>query len=213
MVAAFLPRADARDALVLGRDVAAPAGLAALAPGTVVGTDSPRRTGFLLAANPGLRVVPLHGNVDSRLARLDRGEVDALVLAVAGLERLGRTDRITAVLAPDEMPPAPGQGALAVQVRRADAPGRDAALVALVAELDDAPTRTAVAAEREVLRVSGGGCRAPLGAFATVDGGTVHLLAGVVDPSGADARFARRFVPVSAALAAAAEVAMELGRA
>jgi hydroxymethylbilane synthase len=172
-IAAFLPRADPLDALVLPRGSAA-TGLADLPSGSVVGTDSPRRSAFLRACRPDLVVRPLHGNVDTRLRRLDSGEADALVLAVAGLDRLGRADRISERLPADVVPPAPGQGAIAVQVRAGDRETRRA-----VALLDDAATRTAVMAERALLRATGGGCRAPIGALATVEGSTIRLLAGV----------------------------------
>ena len=114
-IGAYLPRADPRDALVLRAD-ATERGLADLPPGTRVGTDSPRRTGFLLARRPDLAVHPLHGNVDTRLRRLDAGETDALVLACAGLDRLGLGHRISERLDPEIVPPAPGQGAIAVLV-------------------------------------------------------------------------------------------------
>nr|MBA2314583.1 hydroxymethylbilane synthase [Chloroflexota bacterium] len=177
-IAAFLPRADPLDALVLaaGSDAG---GLDALPPASRVGTDSPRRAGFLRAVRPDLAIQPLHGNVDTRLRRLDGGEVDALVLAVAGLARLGRGDRVTERLAAEIVPPAPGQGAIAVQVRAEDAPTRNAVTV-----LDDAPTRVAVEAERAFLRAAGGGCRAPIGALAVVDGTSVRLLGGLATEDG-----------------------------
>ena len=175
VIAAYPIRADPRDALVT--PIAAT--LDGLHTGAVVGTDSPRRTGFLRAARPDLRVVPLHGNVDTRLKRLDAGEVDALVLAVAGLERLGLAGRIAAILAPAVVPPAPGQGALAVQVRRADH-----SLRRMLADIDSPQVRVAVTIEREVLHARGGGCRAPLGALAVANDGIVRLLAAVVSPDG-----------------------------
>ncbi len=119
-IAAYLPRADPRDALVVRTD-AKERRLADLPSGCRVGTDSPRRTGFLLARRPDLVVHPLHGNVDTRLRRLDAGETDALVLACAGLDRIGRGDRIAERIDPETLPPAPGQGAIAVQVRSDDA--------------------------------------------------------------------------------------------
>lgn len=206
-IAAMPERADPRDALVLGGAADPVPGadpLAALAPGAVVGTDSPRRTGFLRAARPDLRVIPLHGNVDTRLARLDRGEADALVLAVAGLARLGRADRIAAVLPPDLVPPAPGQGALAVEVR-----SDDEATAALVARLDHAPTHLAVRTERLVLETTGGGCRAPVGALAMSRHGTVEFRAGAVDPDGRNVRWVHR----TGADAEWAELAADAGRA
>jgi len=177
-IAAFLPRADPLD-VVVARDGQAIGSLDELPAGSRVGTDSPRRTAFLLAARPDLAVHPLHGNVDTRLRRLDAGETDVLVLAAAGLERLGRSDRIGFRLAPATVPPAPGQGALAVQVRSDDAHAR-----AVVARLDDPPTRAAVEAERALLAASGGGCRAPVGALGRVSGDRLDLLGGYARPDG-----------------------------
>jgi len=177
-IAAFLPRDMGDDVLVLpaSRRVER---LEDLAQGARVGTDSPRRSAFLRAARPDLLVHPLHGNVDTRLRRLDAGDTDALVLAAAGLRRLGRADRISLVFPFDVLPSAPGQGALAVQVR-AD----DAATLAVVRCLDDAATRRAVVAERALLAASGGGCRAPIGALGRVVEGQLHLRAGFATGDG-----------------------------
>ena len=169
-VAAFPPREDPRDALVCREQGTT---LQTLPPGALVGTDSPRRVAFLRAHRPDLRTRPLHGNVDTRLRKLADGEADALVLAVAGLARLGLADRISQAIGADLLPPAPGQGALAVQVRADDAVARS-----LVGQLDDAGTRAAVEAERAFLRASGGGCRAPLGALAQVDGDEIVIRGG-----------------------------------
>lgn len=185
VIGAYLPRADARDALVIREGRAA--SLDDLPPGATIGTDSPRRTAFLLARRPDFRVRPLHGNVDTRLRRLDEGEADALVLACAGLDRLGRSDRITERIDVDWMPPAPGQGALAVEIRR-----DDARMLALAASLDDHPTRIAVEAERELLRAAGGGCRSPVGAYGEVVGGALSLIAGHAEPDGTGLRIGRR---------------------
>lgn len=211
IVAAYPRRVDPRDGLV-ARAGGRVAGLDDLPPGSRIGTDSPRRTGFLLAARPDLRIVPLHGNVDTRLARLDGGEVDALVLAVAGLVRLGRAERVSAVLDPTVVAPAPGQGALAVQVRSIDLRTRE-----LVATLDDAATRAAVSAERAVLSATGGGCRAPLGALATVvtpavgaDEGRLDVLGAAVDVDGSRLRLERRAGPLVSAAELAASVAAAL---
>jgi hydroxymethylbilane synthase len=170
-ISAYLLRAEALDALVL------PAGtigtLDTLAAGTTVGTDSPRRTGFLRARRPDLDIRPLNGNVDTRLRRLDEGEVGALVLAAAGLGRLGRAERISELLPVEVMPPAPGQGAICVQVRAGDpGPGVATSLI------DHLPTRHAVEAERAFLRATGGGCRAPIGALASVEGAELRLVGG-----------------------------------
>jgi hydroxymethylbilane synthase len=176
LIAAYPERADPSDVLITrsGRET-----LASLARGATVGTDSPRRTGFLLAARPDLKVVPLHGNVETRLRRLDEGGADALVLAAAGIDRLGKSARIDVRLTPDVVAPAPGQGALAVQVRRADA-----RIVELVSAIDDQDVRSAVEAEREVLKATGGSCRAPVGALASVAGDSFRLLAAGVNSDG-----------------------------
>jgi hydroxymethylbilane synthase len=185
-IGAFLPRADPRDALVVRADAIARR-LDELPQGSRVGTDSPRRTGFLLARRPDLVVHPLHGNVDTRLRRLDSGETDALVLACAGLDRIGLGGRIAERLEPDLIPPAAGQGAIAVQIR-----GDDARMLALTAAIDDRRTRLAVEAERAFLKASGGGCRSPIGALAVIVNGRLDLLGGYVNPDGAGAVLAHR---------------------
>jgi hydroxymethylbilane synthase len=180
-IAGYLPREDPSDVLVLRgpqasvtrADPAAAPTLDRLPLGARVGTDSPRRAGFLRAIRPDLRFHPLHGNVDTRLRRLDEGTTDALVLAAAGLIRLGRSDRIAARIAPGVLPPAPGQGALAVQVRASDT-----AMTARLAAIDDLPTRVTVEVERALLAATGGGCRTPVGALATVTGSRLELIAG-----------------------------------
>jgi len=204
-IGAYLPRADPRDALVIHVEAKARR-LDDLPAGTRVGTDSPRRTGFLLARRPDLRVHPLHGNVDSRLRRLDAGETDALVLACAGLDRLGLGGRIAERIDPEIVPPAPGQGALAVQVRR-----DDARMLALAGAIDHAPTRLAVEVERAFLAASGGGCRAPIGALATVRQDELDLLGGSASPDGSEATVARRHGPKAVGLDLARELAAELG--
>ena len=203
-IAAFLPRADPRDALVLRRD-AAERRLADLPPGSRVGTDSPRRTGFLLALRPDLAMHPLHGNVDTRLRRLDDGETDALVLACAGLDRMGLGDRIAERLAPEIVPPAPGQGAIAIQVRQDDARMR-----ALLAAIDDRPTRVAVEAERAFLSASGGGCRAPIGALARITDAEFEILGGYASPDGSETGFSQRRGPVASSADLARELATAL---
>jgi hydroxymethylbilane synthase len=157
VIAAYPPREDPRDALVCRERGTT---LATLPHGARVGTDSPRRVAFLRAVRPDLDLHPLHGNVDTRLAKLDRGDSDALVLAVAGLTRLGRADRIDDILPTSMLASAPGQGSLALQVRSDD----DEAIAA-VGLLDDPATRAAVQAERALLNGTGGGCRSPIGAL------------------------------------------------
>src|SRR6266851_3344549 len=147
VIAAYPERADARDALVTR---GAERSLDDLAVGARVGTDSPRRAGFLRALRPDLEVIPLHGNVDTRIRRLDSGEADALLLAAAGLDRLGFGGRIATRLDPGSMPPAPAQGALAVQARRGDHKVLD-----VLGALDDADVRIAVVAERALLKAMG----------------------------------------------------------
>ena len=176
LVAAYPERADPRDALVTARGGAT---IGTLPEGATIGTDSPRRAAFAACCRADLVAVPLHGNVDTRLRKLDEGLVDALVVAAAGLDRLGRGDRIDCRLSPDEIPPAPAQGALAVQVRSAD---RE--LIGALAQMDDGAVRLAVEAERQVLVEVGGGCRSPVGALAEVEAGRLRLLAAAVGPRG-----------------------------
>jgi len=160
-------REDPRDVLV-ARDGRT---LAELPHGATVGTGSPRRIAALLALGLGLDPVPVRGNVDTRLGKVARGELDAVVLARAGLARLDRLDAVTEVLDPLQMLPAPAQGALAVECR-ADA---DAALISLVGALDDPDSRAAVAAERALLGALEAGCTAPVGALAEVATGDDDL--------------------------------------
>lgn len=183
VVGAYLPREDPRDALVV--PVGAEArGLEHLPVESRLGTDSPRRTAFLLAFRRDLRPHPLHGNVDTRLHRLEEGGSDALVLAVAGLVRLGLGERISERLAPEVVPPAPGQGAIALQARR-----DDEELIATLAAIDDERTRLAVEAERAFLAWSGGGCRAPIGALATIESDGLVLRGAYALPDGSAAAF------------------------
>ena len=168
-------RADARDVLV-----GAPAGgIGSLRAGSRVGTSSVRRRAQLLAVRRDLDVVPLRGNVDTRLGRLERGELDAIVLAAAGLERLGVTPPSMQPIPTEELLPAVGQGALALECRADDARTRD-----LLAGISDPDAETAAAAERAFLVAIGGDCNTPLAAHARVDGGRVTLRAMVIDPEG-----------------------------
>ncbi|WP_039826943.1 hydroxymethylbilane synthase [Nocardia testacea] len=158
-LAAVPPRQDPRDALV-ARDGLV---LGELPPGAVVGTSAPRRVAQLLALGLGLEIRPLRGNLDTRLRQVAQGEFDAVVVARAGLARIGRLDAVTEALEPVQMLPAPAQGALAVECR-AD----DTDLIDLLAVLDDAATRTAVTAERALLAELEAGCTAPVGAIAEI---------------------------------------------
>jgi hydroxymethylbilane synthase len=174
-IAAIPKRADARDALC-ARD-----GLTVdtLPPGSRVGTGSPRRVAQLLSRRPDLEVVDVRGNVDTRLSKVTAGELDAVILAAAGLGRLGRTDDITELLDLDAWPTAPGQGALAVEVRVSDEE--------LVSALDHRPTRTTVEAERHVLAKLEAGCTAPVGAHALIEDGMLFLSARVYSADGSRA--------------------------
>ena len=169
-IAAVPVRADPRDALV-SRSGAV---LADLPAGASVGTGSARRSAQVLAVRPDLKVKPLRGNVGTRVARVKDGELDAAVLAVAGLERAGLDEAIAEVLEPPSLLPAPAQGALAVEVRT-DWPDVEG----LVKRIDDAESRAAVTAERAFLRDLRGGCTVPAGALATVDGDELRLTAGL----------------------------------
>ncbi len=204
-IGAFLARADPRDVLVVRAD-SRERRLDDLVAGCRIGTDSPRRVGFVLARRPDLVVHPLHGNVDTRLRRLDDGETDALVLAAAGLDRLGRADRIAERLDLDVVLPAPGQGAIAIQIRR-----DDARLADLTAAIDDRPTRLAVEAERAFLAASGGGCRAPIGALATAEGDQLVIVGGYVRPDGSAVARDRVSGPAVDGRQLGAELAARLG--
>jgi hydroxymethylbilane synthase len=165
-------REDARDVLIGLR-------LNQLTAGARVGTGSLRRIAQLLALRPDLRVLPIRGNVDTRIRKLDEGEFDAIVLAAAGMNRLGFSARIAEILPVDVMCPAVGQGALAIETRS------DQGLATMACQdLDNADTRAAITAERAVLAQLGGGCEVPIGAHAMVKAGEVRLRAIVISPDG-----------------------------
>lgn len=179
-LAAIPQRQDPRD-VVVARDGLT---LGELPVGSRVGTGSPRRASQLLALGLGLEIVPVRGNVDTRIAKVRNGELDAVVLARAGLARLGRADEATEVLDPLQMLPAPGQGALAVELRAGDVE----LVTAVAAALDDPGTRAAVTAERRVLADLEAGCSAPVGALADVvegeDGEELWIRAVALSPDG-----------------------------
>lgn len=181
VIAAVPPRADSRDALV-ARDGAT---LADLGTGATIGTGAVRRIAQLHALRRGFAPVPIRGNVDTRIRKVTEGELDAVVLARAGIARLGRADEITETLDPLTMLPAPAQGALAVECRI-----DDAETVALLAALDDEYTRAAVAAERTLLATLEAGCSAPVAALAEVaegdDGPEIYLRGAVFSPDGSN---------------------------
>jgi hydroxymethylbilane synthase len=198
---AILPRADARDALV-SRDGAR---LDALAPGARVGTSSLRRVCQLLALRPDLRIEVLRGNVDTRLRKVATGVVDAAVLACAGLERLGFSDRIAERFEPDRMLPAIGQGALAIEIRAGDERA-----AALVRPLADAAAEIEVAAERALLAGLGGGCRTPIAGHARLAGGRLVVEGLVGRPDASEIVRERIEGPAAAAPELGAEVARRL---
>jgi hydroxymethylbilane synthase len=171
VLAAFPERASPFDVLV-------GATLDELLPGAVVGTGSPRRVAQLLDLRPDLRTVELRGNVDSRLSKVASGEVDAAVLAEAGLDRLGKSDLISQRLDLDQMVPAPGQGALAVETRASSE------FAELARCIDDGSLRTLVSTERLLLAETGAGCRSALGAYATWQGDKIRLECFVADERG-----------------------------
>jgi len=171
-VAAMLPRADVRDRLI-GAD-----SIAALPRGATVGTSSPRRTAQLLARRSDLRLVPIRGNVATRLAKIAAGEADATLLAAAGLDRLGHPG-IGAVL--EDLLPAPSQGAVGIEVL-----AENKAVRALVAAIDHEPTSLCVAAERRLLEGLGGDCRSPVAALAQIDGDRMRLRAEILAPDGSE---------------------------
>jgi len=190
-LAAVMEREDSRDAFVSNQY----GSLDELPPGAVVGTSSLRREAMLRARYPQLVVQPLRGNLDTRLAKLDRGDYAAIILAAAGLKRLGLTGRIRACLDVEDSLPAAGQGALGIEIRA----GRSE-LQAWLAPLKHEPTRLAVEAERAVSRALGGSCDVPLAAHATWDGGDgerMHLASRVSMPDGSRAAYAQACAPVT----------------
>ena len=174
-LACVMEREDPRDAFVSNRY----ANLAALPQGALVGTSSLRRVALLGAVRPDLRIEPLRGNLDTRLRKLDEGQYDAIVLAAAGLKRLGLSERIRDTFEPVQMLPSAGQGALGIEVRSARTD-----VIAALAPLVHQRTWLAVAAERAVSRAMGGSCSMPLAAFATLDADTLTINAAWGDPEG-----------------------------
>jgi len=206
-IAATLAREDPRDAFVLPAgahgDVAR--ALAALGRTATIGTSSVRRIAQLTTAFPSASFTPIRGNVDTRLRKLDAGEYDALVLAAAGLRRLGFGDRITTTVQPKHCVPAPGQGIVAIEIRGDDHECRRA-----VQHVHDAAASAALDAERTVVSALGGGCQLPLGALATINGPGMDLQAVVCSPDGARVVRAHASGPASSALELGQRVAQQL---
>jgi len=202
MVAAIPPRESPADALVTRLNVTSWQDLPTAAS---VGTSSLRRIAQLQHLRPDLHCGPLRGNVETRLAKVTAGDVDAAVMACAGLHRLGLSESISVILPLEDFLPAPAQGALAVQVRREDNEVRD-----LMARLDDPDTRLAAETERHVLHAMHGGCSIPLGVYARMQGDTLHIDAMISDVQGQNyIRRDRTSVP-DQALDCAADLAREL---
>ncbi len=188
VIGAVPVREDSRDALVTrdGTD------FSDVPTGAILATGSPRRIAQLRALRPDLQFAGVRGNVDTRLRKLDEGQFDGLVIAVAGLSRLGLHQRISTVFSPEQCIPAVGQGALAIQCR-----SDDAETLALVAHVNDEITNTETRAERSFLAAIGGGCRVPVGAIGRRNGDELHLLAVVADESGQDVARSERTGPAS----------------
>jgi hydroxymethylbilane synthase len=179
-ISAVLKREDVRDALIVRKDSNANS-ISDLPENAVVGTSSLRRASQVKNLRPDLQIKDLRGNVDTRIAKLDAGDYDAIILAAAGLKRLGCEHRITAFLSFDEMLPQVGQGALAIETRK-----EDSATNNLVAVLNDAETRTCVEAERAFLRGLGGGCQFPIAAHARIEENEMRLEGLVAKPDGSE---------------------------
>jgi len=213
VIGAVLPREDPRDAVVL------PAGLvdevrtietvdelvALLGRSPSIGTGSVRRIAQLSRLFPGARFTPIRGNLDTRLRKLDSGEHDALILAAAGLRRLGFASRITFTLPAKACVPAPGQGIVAVEIRGDDESARQ-----IVAVIDDEDASSALTAERTLVETLGGGCQTPLGALASLDGDELELIAAVVALDGSRALQAQRRGPRADAAELGRRVAADL---
>jgi hydroxymethylbilane synthase len=201
ILAACLPREDPRDAFLSHRANS----VAALPAGATIGTSSPRRTAQILHARPDLTIVPLRGNIDTRLRKLDAGEADAAVLALAGLKRLGLEARATAIVALDDMLPAPAQGAIALEIRADDEP-----TARFLSAIDHAETSLCVAAERAFLAVLGGDCRTPIAALARIAGATLQFRATILKQNGSARLAAARDGAISEAMALATDAGRDL---
>jgi hydroxymethylbilane synthase len=178
VLAACLEREDPRDVFIGTKAKS----IAALPQGAKVGTASLRRQAIMKRLRPDLEVAPLRGNVETRLRKLDSGEADAIILALAGLRRLGLEGRATRIMGADEFLPAAGQGAIAIETREGDATIRS-----LIATIDHADTSIAVVAERAFLAVLDGSCKTPIGAHATIEGETLRFRGLIARPDGSAA--------------------------
>ena len=200
MLAACLEREDARDVFISRK---APS-LDALPHGAALGTTSPRRQAIAKRMRPDLRVVPLRGNVETRLRKLDEGQADAIILALAGLKRLGLQAQATKVMSVEEFLPAAAQGAIGIEAREKDSRVRD-----MLARIDHAETSVAVACERIFLAELDGSCRTPIAGHATLSGRVLHFRGLIVKPDGS----AAHETAVAGALENAATIGADAGRA
>lgn len=201
VVAAFLEREDVRDAFICRKATT----LAALPNGAVVGTASLRRQAIVRRTRPDLEVVSLRGNVDTRLRKVDQGDIDATMLAYAGLRRLGLADAATSVFPVDEFLPAVGQGAIAIETRANDARTRD-----LLSAINHADTTAAVLAERAFLAALDGSCKTPIAGHARIVAGALTLRGLIVKPDGSESHETSRSGPVSEAMALGQDAGAEL---
>jgi hydroxymethylbilane synthase len=203
VIAAYLPREDPRDAFISRKART----LSRLPAGSLVGTASLRRQSLVKHLRPDLEVVPLRGNVGTRLRKLEQGAVDATLLALAGLKRLGLSDAATSVLEVDDFLPAVGQGAIAIVTRAGDNEVRER-----VAAVGDAETQTALAAERAFLTALDGSCRTPIAGHAVIGGGRVRFRGMILKPDGSDAFETKRTGDARDAAAIGTDAANELKR-
>ena len=200
-IGGYLEREDPRDAFLSRRADS----LAALPRGAVLGSSSPRRAAQLLHERPDLTIAPLRGNIDTRVAKLDGGEYDAIVLALAGLKRLGLAGRATAIIPAEQMLPAPAQGAIGLEIR-AD----DERAIGYCAAINHAETSICVGAERAFLAVLGGDCRTPIAALARIEDGTFRFRAAILKPDGSARLAAARDGEIREALLLATDAGHDL---
>ena len=200
-IGCLLEREDARDVLI----ASAGTSIATLPQNAVVGSASLRRAAQIKAQRPDLAIVPLRGNVETRIAKVQRGDAVATLLALAGLKRLGKQAAATAILSIEEILPAVAQGAIGIETRRGDA-----RVAALLAPLNHAPTASRVAAERACLEVLEGSCRTPIAAYAEIAGGDLHLRALLALPDGSVVHRHEGNAPVGEAGRLGAEIGRRL---
>jgi hydroxymethylbilane synthase len=202
VVAAMPQRQSVADALVAGGEISS---ISDLPPGATVGTSSLRRIAQLHQMRDDLNCVALRGNVETRVGKVSSGQIDAAIVACAGLNRLGMADKVSAILPPDEFIPAPAQGALAVQIR-AD----DTELAELAGKIDDRYCRITAEAERRVLSIMQGGCSIPLGVYSTIQAETITIIAMISDIQGRNYIRRSKSAPIDKAKTCAEQLAEEL---